>query len=265
MTNLKKYISESSREFKYRVKTVVDMNDVFIEGLETALKKYHIKDIGKPVKTIIQDKPFDFPEFRNTAVWSCEVVTELPFVPAIVLKHLKDLLDVFESVIIIRGFNEPLEVQTQDQIALNDINSEANKKNFEKGSLLSTDSEYGQEEDMSKNTTTSYGDEYNKRFLDFLSQVQTNREPHSIDPPNPLFKWLDMPKNDVKPEDFNSDIDSGVKPVLPSKKVSEPEIPNDDVSPYGNFYNLNKTVSKKFKPIGKGLDSAVVLKRNVKI
>ena len=55
MSNFKQYLTESTKEYQYKIKVAGDISDDFGARMETALKKYDVKGLSKGKKKPIQE------------------------------------------------------------------------------------------------------------------------------------------------------------------------------------------------------------------
>ena len=184
MSKFKQYLNESYKEYKFRIKTIVPLDSAAMDKIEYVLNKYDMTDISAPRETPIQEIPLEFYEIQNTSVFIIDAVTSMPIAPHILLQQLKDILDIPEKFIVVRGENDPIEIYTQE------MKDKADKPYITK---LSTDPDYN--DDEKSDEEPAFGDEYNKKFLSRIARAK-----HVVE-------------TDVKPENaaFNKDHD-GVKP-----------------------------------------------------
>lgn len=234
------YLAEAKKEYSYKIKLISAVDDAAVSRIERALVKYDIISISKPKKTILQAAPLDFKRASNVEVWIIDVVTHLPASSYVMWEELRTALEIPGDNIVVRGLNEPMEIESQRIEAQHNMDKEAVKDGLIRDSLLGVDGTYPEYE--AGISDTPYGDEYNKRLLNYLAQVQANRpqnDEHFVEPKNALFKWLTP---EQKPgEDFNQDQDA-VKPVHSGTKVrgKDPVEPTE-VSPQGNIQHNPRT------------------------
>lgn len=213
--NFKVYLEEGQKEYHFRLKTVVELADEQIDNLERVLAKYDLRDMSKPTKTIIQEHPLDFQDIMNKEVFIVDFVTGLPASAYILLQEIRRNLNIPEKYIVVRTDNDPLEIETQRLKFSQEMGDEANDKGLTRESLLGTDSVYPDNEHL-EDGGTLYGDEYNTKFKEYLAQVSSSRQAEDVDPPNPLFSWLDMAEESPftgNVGDFNEMIKDAPKPV----------------------------------------------------
>lgn len=213
------YLAESTKSYKYRVKSVVPMDDHFVEALKKTLFKYDVQDVSKPKKLIAQKEPMDFPSFTMAEVWILDIVTAVPASSYVLATALRAALKIADAELIVRSENDPIELQAEkiEEILKDDeVEAKLNDGMYEK-------------EDQPKEV--AYGDEYNKKFLNYLAQVSANQETKDIPAIEEVkktnkFSWLN-PKDNTVADDFNKNIDA-VKPVhVNTKKAgAKAEKPN---------------------------------------
>lgn len=225
------HLLESDREYHFRIKSIEPLTDEMMERLERVLGKYELRDISGPTKTIIQEHPLDFYDIHNAEVYIVDATLGVPQSSYILQQELRSNLKISENHIVVRGDNEPLEVETQRRIMDKEIGDEADKKGLTKASLLDTESVYPEDE-HSVPGETFYGDEYNSEFLNTLAKVSATRKEGIEEPEEGLFDWL---RNDVGDDtqvaddnDFNKDIEGAPKSV-PWWKAKEIDVEDEDL------------------------------------
>jgi len=218
---IKKYIAESERRYHFRIKTVVEVGDKEMERIELALAKYQPLEIGRVKKTLMQSNPLDFHGIENAEVYILDVVLALPASSHVLQQDIRHSLNIPEKYIVVRGDNEPIEVEGERLAALADIDAEAKRRGLKPASLIA-DETYGEYE--VRDGASYYGDAYNSAFRAYLKKVADEREEKRVDPPNPLFRWLDLPKGDGEPSQDKTDFNASIKTVAPAKEVSSKSV-----------------------------------------
>lgn len=257
LPDFRQLLEESETEYSYRIKTIVELNDEQMASLENILQKYELISMEKPFKTVMHQHPLDFADVEHAEVFIIDVKTHLPVSAYVLQQELRAVLRIPEKYIVVRTDNDPMEVETSRQQALQQIEQEAREKGFEPASLLSVESEYPEAE-YSIPGEEMYGDQYNSKFLEYLAQIAATRETENVDPPAPLFSWLNMgvqevedPLGEYSGADFNKDIPDAPKsyPWWEVDKDKEPYYgaTKGMISPEGNFDNDKQFFSKYYK------------------
>ena len=203
--NFKQYIAESERVYNYRLKTVIPLDDEAMDRLETAILKYQPVDISRPVKTMLQKNPLDFPNVSAAEIYICDLTLALPASSYIIQNEIRTALDAIDSHVIVRDYNDPTEVESERLVALSDMDAEAREDGLSPRGLL-TDPHYNE---ASPKTPDLYGGNYNSKFLNYLRKVEKEEaETRKVDATNSLFSWMDLPKQDVPDDDgaYNKNI-----------------------------------------------------------
>ena len=78
MKNFKQYLTESVKEYSYRIKFAGLDKDADMNHLEKALEKYSVSSMSKPKVTPIQQHPMDFQNLDNLDVTIVDLVTAYP-------------------------------------------------------------------------------------------------------------------------------------------------------------------------------------------
>jgi hypothetical protein len=240
--NFRQYLSESEKSYKYRIKAVVDLSDKdTFDRIETYLTRFKLVGITNPFKTILQKAPLDFPNFNNTEVFMIDFETSYPLSSYVAAEELRTLLNIPGGTIVVRGANEPIEIETKLLNQKEEVAEKAEKQDLAPAPLLGVDNQYPESE-QGTDGQNYYGNSYNSRFLEKLKDVEDSRKVTKFDPPAPLFKWLDMPKKSDEPvqdaADFNADIET--------PKAEKEDKDAREVSAEGNFSTQDSTFKKDF-------------------
>ena len=78
MGDFTKYLTESQKQYEFRVKIAGELDKGFGAKLEQALQKFEVAKISAGKTTPIQETPLDFPSMKNTSVTIYEVTTNYP-------------------------------------------------------------------------------------------------------------------------------------------------------------------------------------------
>ena len=189
----------------------------------------------------MQKNPMDFGDLEHAEIYMLDVSTGLPCSSYILQQDIRNILNIPEKYVVVRGENEPIELAGKEMVQNLELDQEAKKAGMTKAALLSTDSEYSDAE-KTADGSNYYGDSYNNRLLAYLKSIQDENQPLKIDAPAPLFAWLDMPKDSEPsqpPENFNAAINA--------PKVNDLDPKAKKPAPTGNFDNETDTVKHTYK------------------
>ncbi len=243
MKNFYEYLSSVKREYKYKLKLAIKVDDEIVDKVERVLKRYDVLEISKPKKSILQRNEIDFPDAGPVETWTISITTERPLVAQQLTNDLKKALNVSEVFIRVRGENEP--VQVEDRFAQEFAKVDETVGDSEVATLLGND-------EVAEEQVLSYGDDYNQSLLNYLAQIQANRaeEQTAAMGHKSLFGWLDN-QTAIEDASFNADH-KGVRPVSGSTLSAKEAKAPADVAPTGNFDSRIKHASKTIKT-GNGL------------
>jgi len=245
MTSFKKLLNESQKNFSYRLKTVVPMDDQKMEDLERLLKRYNLLDIGSVHKITAKDDSLEFRDIENADVYYVDFMIGVPMSAYILQQELRAVLNLPEKFLVVRADNEAIEVESVKNQLLRTLDQKAKQEGYtDKGSLLSTDRFYLDAEQPL--TNNAYGDKYNSKFLNLLQQIASSRKTQTfqttsdLNPVEQMQSVEQQPKQDTT--DFNAHL-SGVKPVYKSVDMGEP-VELNLLGPDGNFDDDTKRYFK---------------------
>ncbi len=245
MTSFKKLLNESQKNFSYRLKTVVPMDDQKMDDLERLLKRYNLLDIGSVHKITAKDDSLEFRDIENADVYYVDFMIGVPMSAYILQQELRAVLNLPEKFLVVRADNEAIEVESVKNQLLRTLDQKAKQEGYtDKGSLLSTDRFYLDAEQPL--TNNAYGDKYNSKFLNLLQQIASSRKTQTfqttsdLNPVEQMQSVEQQPKQDTT--DFNAHL-SGVKPVYKSVDMGEP-VELNLLGPDGNFDDDTKRYFK---------------------
>ena len=170
MKTLKEYLAESVKEYTYKVKILGEVEDGMMDTIENELKKYDLKTMGSPTKTIFQKQPLDFDEGVSGEVSIASFTTGLPLSKDTVRDRIAHNLGITERYIKIRSENDPLEYDLVD----NNVDTEivVGESNPEDAAL---NNDYPADEHKAEDY---HGNEFNTKFMEELMKLVKDRDTH---------------------------------------------------------------------------------------
>lgn len=214
MSSFKEFYESIQRTYKFRIKSINRIDDDEMDVIERVIDKYRPSKISKVEKMMFQTMPLGFTGVHNAEVYYLDI--ELT-VPAHAPTLAYDLRLAF-------GFypNSPIiQVTGEDDDAGADHEEHIEKTAGASGALL-TDPTNSEVE--TPDPKESFGDAYNRSFLEYIKKVEAEREIDvPVDAPHPITKWEDQPKTDVDSENFNDYLDDAdPKPFVAKAKLPAP-------------------------------------------
>ena len=180
------YLVESAKEYKYRIKLAV--NDLSADqkgALEDALAKFDVRSVGPFKNSPIQQSPLDFPNVRNSQVYTTEVVLGYPVTVDALRVFLSDKVAINQQEIAVYNEYDPRDANNEEAVAI-----EAGRDE-EYVTRLGTEYEADEK--------PAYGKEYNEKFLKELEDVRKERPVVEVE--NPLMQATKVDNTSVAPRD----------------------------------------------------------------
>lgn len=154
MSTFTQYLTESAKQYDYKIKVAGELDKDFANKLETALGKFDVAKLSAGKSYPIQETPLDFPQFKNVEVTIFDAVTNYPASVFEMTEYLANYLNLAKNQIVVRKPGEPTEQYQADMKVAKD------KTEFE--SMLQ-DVEY---KDAPKTKADEvYGDKANQSLL----------------------------------------------------------------------------------------------------
>jgi hypothetical protein len=188
--NFKEYYEAVQKTYKFRIKTIYEIDEDTMDVIETVINKYRPTDISRPKKMMFQTQPLGFTGVKNVEIHFVDVVLSVPATEYVLACDLRQSfgLDIASDLIQVSGDEEePVEEKEPTSLLLDPTMSEAPAVNAEE----------------------HFGDEYNKSFLAYVAKVEAEREhKKQIDAPHPITKWGQQPDPtaDLDTTDFNAHL-----------------------------------------------------------
>ena len=164
MSTFLTYLTESTKEYDYKIKVAGPMADNFANDLETACQKFEVKKLSTGKKTPIQEMPLDFPSLKNIEVTIYELKTLYPVSAYELREYLANYLNLAKNQIVVKKPGEPSE----------EYQEEMNNKDSEFVAKLQ-DLEYGDAPKVK--AEEHYGDNYNTSLL---KELLKDRKAHAL-------------------------------------------------------------------------------------
>jgi hypothetical protein len=155
MKTFKEYLSESKKQYDFRVKVAGDFTTEQEDSLKTLLGRYNLSGFKKTAKTPIQELPLDFPQVKNCEVSIYEVSVDYPVTQYELTEYLTAELGVNKQNLVVRKPGEPTE-EYQTPVEPRE------------GALLD-DPDYKESPDAQ--FEDYYGDKYNTGFVKELNDI----------------------------------------------------------------------------------------------
>lgn len=202
MKTLHDYLSDVEKTFKFRIKSIYEIDDDAMNVIEHALMKYRPSDISRPKKLMFQTVPLGFSGAKNVELFIVDVTTTVPVASIVMQSVLRNAFGLQEGDGAIQVIGE------HDQFAANgQMDDEPVKEEDETAedkTALLLDPEYKEAADI--NADDYFGDNYNKKFLSYVNKVAAEHiSKKKVDAPHPITKWESQPKPEMSPN-FNDTV-----------------------------------------------------------
>ena len=114
MSEFSTYLTETSKQYDYRIKVAGDSEKNFSSRMEQALAKYEVAKLSAGKKTPIQEHPLDFPQLKNHEVHIFDLQTNYPASPREIKEYLADYMKMSPAMIVVKHPNAPEEEYQAD-------------------------------------------------------------------------------------------------------------------------------------------------------
>jgi hypothetical protein len=163
MKNFKDFLTESKKTYKFKIRVAGELPEGFEKQLKINLEKFDLVSLSAGKRTPIAEKPLDFPQLQNMEVTHFEAEVNYPTTSHQLEHYLVDNCVITHSHIVVRGENDPIEMQQGD----------LNEKPYE--SKLETE----QLEQADPDAQKTVGD---NRVMELLKELEKARKENDNDP-----------------------------------------------------------------------------------
>jgi len=159
MKTFREYLTESKKQFAYKVKIAGEVPEKFAENLKKHLSDVNCSTCSEGQKIPVSHLPVDFPEHEeHKEVTVFDVITDYPTTPQQISKHVTEIGG-HSCCFVVKTATDPTEIEQAQFVA-------------EKSGTSLLGAEY---EDNIKHKNY-FGDDFNKSFLQQLSKDAAERK-----------------------------------------------------------------------------------------
>jgi len=143
MSTFTQYLTESAKQYDYKIKVAGELNKDFANKLETALGKFEVAKLSAGKTYPIQETPLDFPQFKNTNVTIFDATTKYPVSVFELTEYLANYLNLGRNQIVVRKPGEPTEQYQADAKVKNEFASVLQDVEYKDAPKIEADKVYG--------------------------------------------------------------------------------------------------------------------------
>jgi hypothetical protein len=149
MSTFTQYLTESAKQYDYKIKVAGELDKDFANKLETALGKFDVAKLSAGKSYPIQETPLDFPQFKNTNVTIFDATTNYPASVFELTEYLANYLNLGRNQIVVRKPGEPTEQYQADEKVKNDFASVLQDVEYKDAPKTKADEVYGDKANQS--------------------------------------------------------------------------------------------------------------------
>lgn len=95
------FLTESKKQYAFRIKLACECDKTRMAELKNALDKYKVSAMTEPKKTPIAKTHMDFPHLKNIEVTVIDVLTDYPANPVQIREMIRDMMGIDETHIMV--------------------------------------------------------------------------------------------------------------------------------------------------------------------
>lgn len=116
MKSFSEFLTESIRQYDFKIKVAGTLTDEQIDRLEAALEKWGVQSVTKPKVTPIQKHPTDFANLKEIEVSIIDATFDYPAAPHEIIARLADYCTIPQDHIRVFGADDQNQADLEDQV-----------------------------------------------------------------------------------------------------------------------------------------------------
>jgi len=125
MKSFAEFLTESTRQYDFKIKVAGTLADEQLERLEAALEKWGLQSLAKPKVTPIQKHPADFTNLKEIEVSIMDVTLDYPATPHEIIARMAEYCTITPDHIRVFGAADPNQADLEAQVeAMEEIEEE---------------------------------------------------------------------------------------------------------------------------------------------
>ena len=161
MKSYTEYLTEAKKTWKFKIKTIHELNNDQQDRIEKHLGKYDSKGLGAAKKTMLQSTPRDFPKARGYEVFTYEFETNIIASGWQIQNDIRNMIGLADGVLKVKGEHEPDEAIPPQGGEVKSVLAEPEYSKDEKAGIKAED---------------HFGDAYNNKFIKELVKLKKEKE-----------------------------------------------------------------------------------------
>lgn len=115
MKSFTEFLTESTRQYDFKIKVAGTLNDDQVDRLEAALEKWGLQSLAKPKVTPIQKHPTDFANLKEIEVSIMDVTLDYPATPQEIIARMAEYCTLTPDHIRVFGAEDPNQADLEAQ------------------------------------------------------------------------------------------------------------------------------------------------------
>ena len=117
MKSFTEFLTESTKQYGFRIKVAGTLTDEQVDRLEAALEKWGLQSLSKPKVTPIQKHPVDFTNLKEVEVSIMDVVLDYPVTPQEIIARMAEYCTVTPDHIVVFSNSDQNQADMELEVA----------------------------------------------------------------------------------------------------------------------------------------------------
>lgn len=116
MKSFSEFLTESTKQYNFRIKVAGTLSNEQIDRLESAMEKWGLQSINKPKVTPIQKHPVDFTNLKEIEVSIMDMTLDYPATPQEIIARMAEYCTVNPEYIKVFNSDDPNQIEMEAKV-----------------------------------------------------------------------------------------------------------------------------------------------------
>jgi hypothetical protein len=115
MKSFTEFLTESTKQYNFRIKVAGTLSDEQVDRLESAMEKWGLQSINKPKVTPIQKHPVDFTNLKEIEVSIMDMTLDYPATPQEIIARMAEYCTINADHIKVFNSDDPNQIEMEEK------------------------------------------------------------------------------------------------------------------------------------------------------
>lgn len=115
MKSFTEFLTESTKQYDFRIKVAGTLSDDQVDRLEAAMERWGLQNLNKPKVTPIQKHPTDFTNLKEIEVSIIDITLDYPVTPQEIIARISEYCTVNPEYIKVFNSDDPNQLEVEEK------------------------------------------------------------------------------------------------------------------------------------------------------